>query len=175
VTVSRLPTGRLRISRVVYFTDLQRTDSREIPVGVVGEVTLSSLRGVGSAFRPNFSEGELSLMGPFMKDFLAKPTQALWPEFLKIFESGEPSSSALDLFARRHASSLSVLAPEPVDVPRQWLLERDGARLVKIVRERMKVVLTDEYFKFLFPPRNDGPTADEPTVEEAVAGLLVAA
>lgn len=168
MTVSRLPTGRLRISRVVYFTNLQRTDTLEIPVGVVAEVTLSTLRGIGTAFRPSFNADELALMGPLMKDILATPSDTLWPEFLEIFEGSAPGS-ALDLFASRHASSLSILSPAPFDVPRQWLLERDAARLEEIVRDRMKVILTDEYFKFLFPPRNDGPTVDEPTVEEAVA------
>lgn len=167
MTVSRLPTGRLRISRVVYFTNLQRTDSLEIPVGVVGEVTLSNLRAIGTALRPSFNADELALMGPFMKDYLVKPTAALWPEIVDIFENSAPGAT-LDLFARRHASSLSVLAPALVDVPRQWLLERDADRLSQIVRDRMKVILTDEYFKFLFPPRDDGPSVDDPTVEEKV-------
>jgi hypothetical protein len=170
VIVSRFPTGRLRISRVVYFTNLQRTDSREIPVGVVGEVTLSGLRGVGTAFRPSFSTDELALMGPLMRDILTHPSDVLWPEFLEIFKTREPGA-ALDLFAQRHASSLSVLAPTPLDVPRQWLLERDNTRLQEIVRDRIKVILTDEYFKFLFPPRGDGQTVDDPTVEERVAKL----
>jgi hypothetical protein len=77
----------------------------------------------------------------------------------------------LDLFAQRHATSLSVLAPELLEVPRRWLLERDTTNLQEIVRERMKVSLNDEYFKFLFPPRNDGPTSEEPTVEELVEKL----
>lgn len=174
MTVSRFPTGRLRISRVVYFTNLQRTDSLEIPVGIVGEVTLSSIRAIGTAFRPIFSAGELELMGPLMKGFLANPTNALWPEIVGIFEDSEPGM-ALDLFAQRHTSSLSVLAPAPFDVPRQWLFERDAERLKEIVSDRLKVILTDEYFKFIFPPRNDGPTVDDPTVEEKVAPVAIAA
>jgi len=169
--ISRLPTGRLRISRVVYFTDLQHTDSREIPIGIVSEVMLSSLQGVGTALRPNFSDAELGLMGPFMRDVLANPTRTLWPEVVEIFQNTEPGST-LDVLAQRHASSLSVLAPTPLEVPRRWLLERDTARLAEIVRERMKVTLTDEYFKFLFPPRDDGPMAEEPVVEERVTKLV---
>lgn len=165
--VSRFPTGRLRISRIVYFTDLQRTDSRELPIGVVAEAALSSLRAVGTALRPNFTQVELAMMGPLMREILSSPTDALWPEIVEIFETGEPGRT-LDLFAQRHASSLSVLAPVPLEVPRRWLLERDDDRLEEIVRDRMRVHLTDEYFKYLFPPRNDGPATDDPTVEEKI-------
>jgi len=172
VAVSRIPMGQLRISRVIYFTNLQRTDSLEIPVGVVGEVTLSSLRAVATALRPTFNPEELGLMGPLMRDFLADPRKALWPEIVKIFEHTNPGE-ALDLFASRHTSSLSVLAPGPHEVPRQWLLERDTDRLSDLVREGMKAILTDEYFKFLFPPRDDGAVA-WPTIEEKVEALIAA-
>jgi hypothetical protein len=58
-----------------------------------------------------------------------------------------------------------VLAPECLEVPRQWLIERDIDRLVELVRDRMRVTLTDAYFDFLFPPR-DG--IEDPSVEEDV-------
>jgi hypothetical protein len=173
VAVSRFPMGQLRISRVVYFTNLQHTDSLEIPVGVVGEVTLASLRGVCTALRPAFSPEELGLMGPLMRDFLADPIKALWPEIVDIFEHSGPGE-ALDQFASRHRASLSVLAPGPREVPRQWLLERDVDRLNGIVGDRMKAILTDEYFNFLFPPRDDGPAVDDPMVEERVQALVAA-
>lgn len=173
MNVSRLPTGQLRIARVVYFTNLQRTDTLEIPVGVIGEVNLNSLRAIGTAFRPSFNADELALMGPVMRKILSRPSDVLWPEFRGIFKDCKPGL-ALDLFAQQHAASLSVLAPSPLDIPRQWLLERDVDRLEEIVRDRMKVTLTDEYFKFLFPPRDDGPTVDDPTVEEEVRQLVAA-
>jgi hypothetical protein len=65
---------------------------------------------------------------------------------------------------------LSVLAPFNLEVPRQWLLERDSEKLSQLVRERMKVTLIDEYYSFLFPPRG-GPDIDDPTVEEKVTRL----
>lgn len=168
--VMRFPTGRLRISRIVYFTDLQHTDSREIPVGVVGEVVLPTLRFIGTALRPSFGDTEAALMAPMMRDLLRRPTAALWPEIVDIFEHGEPGHT-LELFAARHSSSLSVMAPRLVDVPRQWLLEQNRTRLDRLVTDRMKVYLTDEYFDFLYPPR-DGPGIDDPTVKEEVKKLV---
>src|SRR5882672_5838134 len=102
--MSRFPTGRLRLSRIVYFSDLQHMDSREVPVGVVGEVTLPSLRAIGTALRPSFSAQELALMGPLLREILSSPIAKLWPEMVEVFESGKPGC-ALDLFAARHASS----------------------------------------------------------------------
>jgi hypothetical protein len=167
--VSRFPTGRLRVSRIIYFSDLQHMDSREIPVGVVGEVTLPTLRAIGTALRPNFGQAELAIMGPMMREILSRPMDALWPEMVEVFEKGEPGR-ALDLFAARHCSSLSVLSPAQLEVPRQWLLEKDNEKLAHVVKERMKVTLNDEYFSFLFPPR-DGPGVDDPSIKEKVTRI----
>ena len=167
-TVSRLPTGRLRVSRIVYFSDLQHMDSRELPVGVVGEVTLHGMHAIGTALRPSFMDSELALMGPMMRDILMCPSDTLWPEMVEIFKQSEPGL-ALDQFAARHSSSLSVLTPVPLEVPRQWLLEQEMKKLLDLVRERMKVTLIDEYFSFLFPPR--GPGVDDPTVKEMVTKI----
>lgn len=167
--VLRMPTGRLRLSRMVYFSDLQRSDSREIPVGVVGEVALHPLRAIGIAVRPSFTEAELDLMGPTMRAFLRSPIDTLWPEMIAAFEDSA-TKSPLDAFAAHHASSFSVLAPEDHNVPLQWLLQKNSEKLSELVGDRMKVLLVDEYFKLLFPPR-DPNGIDEPDVEERIGKL----
>jgi hypothetical protein len=63
-----------------------------------------------------------------------------------------------------YSSSLSILAPVTLDVPRQWLFIHEPQRLRSIVEDRLRVTLTDEYFKFLFPPREAEP--GEPSIEE---------
>jgi hypothetical protein len=167
--VSRFSTGRLRVSRIIYLSDLKHIDSREIPIGVVGEVVLPSLLAIGMALRPNFSTAELSMMGPMMRDFLSTPIETLWPEMVHVFERSAPGC-ALDQFAARHTSSLSVLSPTPLEVPRQWLLERQEEKLSRVVEDRLRVTLTDEYFGLLFPPR-DGEGTDDPSVKEKIAKI----
>lgn len=162
-TVLRLPTGQLRVSRIVYFTDMIHSDTRELPVGVVAEVTLPSLRGIGTALRPVFSEAELAMMGPTARGILSNAMAVLWPAMKDAFGASQPGG-ALALLMSRFSSSISVLAPSTLDVPRQWLLKRDPAELKTLVRDRLRVTLTDEYFKFLFPPREDGVA--DPDVEE---------
>jgi hypothetical protein len=160
--ITRLPTGRLRLSRIVYFTDLQHTDSRELPIGVVAEVLLPSLHAIGTALRPGFSGAEMSMIGRMMRDSLAKPIDFLWPEILDAFKTSEPGR-ALDRFAARHSSSLAVLAPVQIETPRQWLVTTDEEKLLHLVKSRMQVTLVDQYFELMFPPRED---VSEPNVRE---------
>jgi hypothetical protein len=159
----RLPTGQLRVSRIVYFTDLIHSDSREFPVGVVAEVNLPLLRGLGTALRPDFPESELAMMGPTAREILTNPMGGLWPNMKEAFSAAGPGATLARLM-ERYSSSISILAPCTLDVPRQWLIKRDMKELTEIVRERLKVTVTDEYFKYLFPPREDGVT--DPAIEE---------
>lgn len=162
-TVLRLPTGQLRVSRIVYFTDLIHSDSRELPVGVVAEVSLPSLRGISTALRPMFAKVDLEAMGPTARSILENPVEGLWPSMKQTFETSKPGA-ALARLTESYSSSISILAPFTLEVPRQWLLKRNPVELKALVRDRLKVVVTDEYFKFLFPPRENELT--DPTVEQ---------
>jgi hypothetical protein len=165
-TVVRLPTGQLRVSRIVYFTDLLHADTREIPIGVVAEVTLPSLRGIGTALRPSLGEHDAALMGPAARKMLADPMAALWPAMTQALAT-TTAGRALDELCSHYASSISIMQPTPLDVPRQWLMETDQAKLTDLVRARMLVALTDEYWRFLFPPRAD-VVSDPPETNEEI-------
>jgi hypothetical protein len=151
--IIRLPTGQLRIARVVYFTDLIHSDSRELPVGVIAEVALPDLTGIGTALRASFSAPEYELMGPTARGLLADPIEHFWPVILEEFER-TPTGRTLERLLARYASSLSILAPETIEVPRQWLT---GQQDLDSVQRRFHVALEDEYYKFLFPPRETAP------------------
>lgn len=159
--IMRFPTGMLRVSRIVYFTDLQHADSRELPIGVTAEVALPHLHAIGTALRPGFHEGDLELMGPTMRDLLRKPMDFLWPQMLEALNTTAPGR-ALEKLGERFHTSLSVFAPSTLDIPRQWLLAPDDEKLWPLVNNRLRIIMEDEYYKFLFPPR-DG--IDEPSVE----------
>ena len=163
--VFRMPTGgALRVSRITYFTDLLRSDTRELPVGVVAEVTLPGLCGIGVAMRTAYSEHELGLLGPAARALRSQPTERLWPDFKATFLNEGRSGRTLERLSERFSSSLSVLAPSALEVPRQWLLISDATRLQSAVEARLRVTLLDEYFKLFFPSRLVGE--DEPAVEE---------
>lgn len=164
--VIRLPSGHFRIARVAYFSDLRRSDSPVIPIGVVAEVVMRGVRAIGAALRPSLTEAELKSMGPWMRESLANPMDFLWPKLREALDSTAPGD-ALEVFSSSYASSLSVLAPQPLDVPKQWLLAKDVGQLEELIRKRLPVTLTEQYFDFLFPPRDNGEVV-EPRVEEAV-------
>ena len=166
--VTRFPTGRLRLSRIVVFSDLQHADSHEIHIGVVAEVVLPTLRAIGTAVRSELPPHEQKLLGPILRRHMEKPIEHLWPEILEVFKGSAPGQ-ALESLAERHASSLSVLAPRKLEVPRQWLIEKDEKRLSSLVKARIKVSLIDAYFELLFPPR--GSNIAEPATKERVARL----
>ncbi len=159
--IVRFPTGMLRVSRIVYFTDLQHADSRELPIGVTAEVTLPTLHAIGTALRPGFHDSELALMGPTMRDLLRRPMDFLWPQMLEALNVSAPGR-ALEALGEKFHTSLSVFAPATVDFPRQWLLAPQDEKLWPLVDARLRILMEDEYYKFLFPPR-DG--IDQPTVD----------
>jgi hypothetical protein len=163
--ITRFPSGHFRLARILYFTDLRHSDSLIIPIGVVAEVALDRLCGIGAALRPSLDESELSQLGPWMREALSSPYDALWPEMEKALKASAPGS-ALQVFSELHRSSLSVLAPLALDVPKQWLLERDPDRLQGIVSKRLDVTLTEQYYELLFPPRTDAAQLPPRVVEE---------
>jgi hypothetical protein len=163
-TLVKVPVGQLRIARIVYFTDLIHSDSRELPVGIVAEVTLPDLRGIGTALRPGFPAAELAMMGPTARELLTSPTDYLWPICKDTFLASERGQT-LDQLMALYSSSLSILAPATIEVPRQWLIT-SVERRTESVEKRFRVTLEDEYYKFLFPPRETDP--EVPTIEEEI-------
>jgi hypothetical protein len=164
--ILRFPSGHFSLARIVYFTDLRRSDSPIVPIGVVAEVTLNGLTGIGTALRPTLDDSELHQVGPWMREALRDPMRSLWPEMEKALITA-PSGTALQVFSALHQSSLSVLSPQALDVPKQWLLERDYDALKSLVSARLNVTLTEQYYELLFPPRGD-VDQQKPRVAEEV-------
>jgi hypothetical protein len=130
-------------------------------------VTLDNgLLGIGTALRPSLNEAELKQLGPWMRDALKSPVDTLWPQMENALMTAPPGF-ALQEFSALHHTSLSVLAPQALDVPKQWLVEPDMDRLVQIVRERVITTLTEQYYELLFPPRIE-IAQQRPCVEEDV-------
>lgn len=163
-SVTKMPTGQLILSRIIYFTDMQHSDSHEIPVGVAAEAKLGGLWAVGLALRPGFTETELASMGSIARSLLTNPISTLWPELKSIFDAAAPGC-ALKEFGSSHTGSLSVFAPVSLEVPRQWLLQSDPKKLKTAVADRMKVAMVDAYYDQLFPSQIG--TVEDPAVEEA--------
>ncbi len=85
--------------------------------------------GIGTAIRPAFTDIELSLMGPTARAIVTAPREKLWPS-VKESLTVAPKGLALELLSSQHSSSLSILSPYAIKVPKQWLVQRDPNRLI---------------------------------------------
>lgn len=111
-----------RVARIVYFTDLTHANSRVIPLGSLSEVMLPHVHGLALKARDVLLPEELALMSPLIRDRLLNPFAFLRGQFDEAWENAG-AGEALEFLARRHASSLSVLAPTDYS-ERHWLLNR---------------------------------------------------
>ena len=95
-----------RLARIVYFSDLRHSDSPIVPIGVVAEVTLDGLCGIGTALRPSLDESELNQLGPWMRDALRNPHDTLWPQMVNALTTARPGFGASGI--QRAASQLTL-------------------------------------------------------------------
>ena len=107
----------LRAARVVYYTDMTRSNSRVIPLGIFCEITLPHGLGLGLKARSALSEEEAAALAPIFRGPLSNPFNFLAAEFDLAWGNG---ASALDFLARKHAAALSVLAPYQPTAERSW-------------------------------------------------------
>jgi hypothetical protein len=161
-TKARRLQGKLRLSRIAYFTDLARSEVWMIPVGVVAEVTLPEAHGISTALRRSFSDFELGQMAPTVRGMLGSPMDHFWP-VMQAALTDAPRGVALDTLLGQYTSALSILPPDTPELPGQWMIPCDAQR----VKEQMRVVVTDAYFRFLFSLRDD---VADPAIAEDIRG-----
>ena len=99
-----------RVARIVYFTDLTRADARVIPLGSLSEILLPQIHALALKARTELQADELACVSPLLRERLQNPFEFLRSEIRSAWDNAEPGA-AIDILARRHASSLSVLAP----------------------------------------------------------------
>jgi hypothetical protein len=138
-----------RVAKVVYFTDLTRKAARVIPLGSLAEVRLKDAHALALKARTALNSDEATLITPLLRDKLADPF-AFWKvefelAFSKVKKEG---ADALDFLAKRHASSLSVLAPSDYE-ERHWLLSRLFAPRDDAVEAKLSAAVDSEFADLL--------------------------
>ena len=147
------PAVQLRRSRIVYLTDLVHSDSREIKLGIITEVLLPDLRGVCACLPSELPDDQLTKIGPMARNVLERPMDGLWPIIHEAFKSSP--GKALEALSARFMGSISILAPEPLELPKKWLLPRPANEIEEMVRKELPPLTEAEYFAFLFPASTD--------------------
>ncbi len=136
-----------RVAQIVYFSDLTRPDARVVPLGSLAEIILPHMHGLALKARTTLMPDELRLVSPLVRDALANPFSFLRADFESAWESAD-GASALQFFAKRHASSLSVLAPVEYH-QRHWLLERLLPVREEAVEGQLSSAVDSEFGKLL--------------------------
>ena len=103
-SVTTFPSGIFRLSRIVYIENLQQADSRAMPLGVIAEVVLPTLRGLAMAARTVLDDDELRAVGPLMRNQLETPFNFLEGEFHRAWRTA-PRGEALNLLLQEHTFS----------------------------------------------------------------------
>jgi hypothetical protein len=136
-----------RVAKIVYFADLTRKGSRVIPLGSLAEVRLEQGHGLALKARARLLPDEVELISPLIREKLANPFTFLRAEFDLAWEAAS-SGPAIDFLARRHASSLSVLAPTDYS-ERHWLLGRLLPARDEAVEGKMSAAVDSEFADLL--------------------------
>jgi hypothetical protein len=100
----------LSVSRIVYRTDLTRTDSLVIPLGVMAEITMEGLRGLGIVARTELLSHEAERVSRLIRSVLEHPFEYLKKEFDWAITRTEPGK-ALQSLASRHIASFLFQPP----------------------------------------------------------------
>lgn len=99
--------GRLRISQVVYHCDLTDSQGPVIPLGVIIDIRVDRVYGLGLKARKALSGQEASMIGGLARPLLTHPFEALMPEFEAIWDADRPEVSFCEL-PQRHPGSLQM-------------------------------------------------------------------
>jgi hypothetical protein len=122
--VSRIVDGSLTLTRIVYLCDLQHASGLQIPLGVMAEITLAHLRGLGLVARTELHDDEMASAGNLIRERLRAPFDFLRSEFDWAW-SNTNAGTALQRLAGRNSESLFFSPPRSVMIRRAFKTESD--------------------------------------------------
>lgn len=106
--------GRLRVSQIVYCYDLTGASGPAIPLGVIADIRVGLVYGLGLKARKALSDQEAALVGQLARALVAQPFDMLLREFDAIWDGVDPEGSFEGLPARHPGSLQFSIAPVTV-------------------------------------------------------------
>jgi hypothetical protein len=131
--IRALPVGRLSLSRITYISDLQR-GSAAIPLGVIAEIKMNSLRVLGLIARIQLSDIELASVGRLLRPKMSNPFQLLQQEFEWGWTNTAPGE-ALRALAERHSQSLFFAPPDEEFIRKSLRFDAGSAAAERLIEE----------------------------------------
>jgi hypothetical protein len=153
--------GRLSLSRITYFCDLQKATSPIIPLGVIAEIQMGHFRALGLIARDELYKAEIEMVGQLIRTKLSTPFTFLKDEFDWSFEKMKEGFDPIAGLAQRYSDALFV-APPRIESVRKEL--PDGAAGADLVRGELRRRRDKEFNRMLvdiWGPRGVTPTRED--------------
>jgi len=147
---STLHPDTLRFSTITFYTDMSKANAPVIPLGIMTEILLPSLHGLGMVARVELSGSELAGLSELPKQILTKPFDYLAIEFNEAWMKAP--GGALDYVSAKHAySALHFGMPQRLlEVPLQFASPSIAPTLKTVVRQFLGSVLDDQMFRLIY-------------------------
>jgi hypothetical protein len=117
----------LRFMEITYHCDLTRADGGIIPFGVLADMSVEGVYGLGLVARRALSEMEMEKIGELMRADFAAPFSYLLGVFNSVYKDGAPAA-AFAALAAEHTHSLRFhrLADAAIKLPRPIITNADA-------------------------------------------------
>jgi hypothetical protein len=165
--IMAMPVGRLSLSRITYICDLQRASSLTIPLGVMAEMTLGSVRVLGLIARTRLADDEASAIGQLARHKLLTPFDFLKDDFDWAWANTQ-AGRALAALAGKYTDSLFFSTPKEEQV-RKALALSTGAAAGEFARNEMRQRRDEDFFSLLVETREEAQIAPSRDISELAA------
>jgi hypothetical protein len=143
----------LRVSNIMFHVDISKASGAVIPVGVMAEILLPRLYGLGMIARVGLGSGELADVSELPKQLVAKPFDYLAQEFKEAWTKSAPGG-ALDYVAMKHEySALHFDVPQRLEVPFRFFADNPltmAPTLRTAVRAHLGAILDEQMLKLIY-------------------------
>jgi hypothetical protein len=141
----------LRFSTITFHVDMSKSAAPVIPLGVMAEILLPRLYGLGMIARIELANSELANVSELPKQLVAKPFDHLAREFKEAWIKAAPGG-ALDYLAAKHGySALHFDVPQQLGVPPQFFADvashQMAPTLWTAVRAHLGAILDEQMFR----------------------------
>jgi hypothetical protein len=106
----------LNVSDIQFYCELDRPGGLIIPLGVMAEIVVPGIRGLGLIARTELHDEETAAVGELGRRLVERPFDFLSKEFDDVWEHAAPGE-ALRVLSVRHPHSLHFAVPVAKEVP----------------------------------------------------------
>ena len=142
---------RLRVSRVVYRCDVSSSEAPIIPLGIIADIRVGNVYGLGLIARREISVDEAALIGSFVRPMVRRPFEMLKPIFESVWSHSD-SDAEFERLSNDPVSSIeygSVVTPI-ITVPRSLLMHAaETAALREWSRDALRSSLQESFWSMI--------------------------